>query len=253
MYTYLAHLPLVQAAVYLCSADLARPPLALTPPQQRALRGPARSRQPNLPANPYLHVLQNVGVETCSSGTRLHRDHHQHGRWHARCNAIPLCFVCRVEFPVMTLTAQCLSIAFHTPELQAETSCVRSSCAAATCSSRRKINPMYHQPISQLLGLVFRCRGVRRRGCRCRPSHCPFFIALSILSNTILYMSPLKASSPPVFLQEQVSGVQLQRIANMAATGQLCVFFSALMSRQLPVFRCHAHGPVVLHAGDLLP
>ena len=79
----------------------------------------------------------------------------------------------------------------------------------------------------------------------------PFFIALSILSSTILFMPPLKASSPPVFLQEQVSGVQLQRIANMAATGQLCVFFSALMSRQLPVFRCHAHGPVVLHAGDL--
>ena len=59
--------------------------------------------------------------------------------------------------------------------------------------------------------------------------------------------------TPSVFLQEHVSGVQLQRIANMAATGQLCVFFSALLSRQLPVFRCHAHGPVVLHAGDLLP
>jgi hypothetical protein len=65
-------------------------------------------------------------------------------------------------------------------------------------------------------------------------------------------VSPLEASSPSVFLQEHVSGVQLQRIANMAATGQLRRLFSALMGRQLPVFRCHAHGPMVLHAGHSL-
>jgi hypothetical protein len=138
-----------------------------------------------------------------------------------------------------------------TPELQAETLCVRSSCAATTCSSRRRIDPLYRQPISQLLGLVFRCQGVRRRGCRCQ---CPprTLTAPSLLPYTPkrYYTPPLKASSPSVFLQEHVSGVQLQRVANMAATGQLRLFFSALMSRQLPVFRCHGHGPVVLHAGD---
>jgi hypothetical protein len=163
--------------VNLCSAVLVLLPLALTPPQQRALRGPARSRQP-------ARETLLARFTKCRCRNLLFSDapaSRPPSAWQVT-SPLQRCFpvLCppSVEFPVLAVTAQCLGIAFHTPELQAETSCVRSSCAAATCSSRRRIDPLYRQPISQLLGLVFRCQCVRRRGCRCRPPHCPFFIAL---------------------------------------------------------------------------
>jgi hypothetical protein len=49
-------------------------------PLRNSVHSVDQRAQGNLLGKPCLHVVQNVGVETCSSRTRLHRDHHQHGR-----------------------------------------------------------------------------------------------------------------------------------------------------------------------------